>query len=139
MKRLLVGTVLGIVGAAAYADPCAGRLAAGIVAYDRPAREALGLVVNQCGRAVQAEVLVVARNRDGYPIAWIQTSVIVPDAAPLSVVRIALPFVSAAVAVSDYVAEVKSSIALDEAPGQLAGGAAEPFASRDPPALAVRP
>jgi hypothetical protein len=86
--------ILALAGATAQgADPCSGKVIASILSYDRDARQGIGLLVNQCGRPVAAEVLVMANNRDGFVVAKLRTNVHA-SAAPLSVIRIDLPFVS---------------------------------------------
>lgn len=116
MKRMLAGAVLGFIGTAAQADPCAGKAAVGIVAYDRMEREALALVINQCNRPVRVEMLVIARNRDGFAVAKTPVSVAVTKTAPLSVVTVDLPFVQSAVTEVDFVAEVRNTVALGYPP-----------------------
>lgn len=116
MKRLLTGVVLGVVSVAAQADPCAGKAAVGIVAYDRMEREALALVLNQCHRPVRVEMLVIARNHDGFPVAKTPVNVAVTKTTPLSVVTIDLPFVQSAVTEVDFVAEVRNTVALGYPP-----------------------
>ncbi len=119
MKRMLAGAVLGIVSVAAQADPCSGKAAAEIVAYDRTEQEALALVLNRCERPVRVEMLVVARNRDGFIVAKTPVSAVVTKTAPLSVVTIELPFVQSAVTEVEYVAEVRDTVALGYPPGAV--------------------
>lgn len=123
MKRMLAGAILGIFSMAVQADPCAGKAAVGIVAHDRMEREALALVLNQCGRPVRLEILVVARNRDGFAIAKTPVSAVVTKTTPLSVVAIDLPFVQSAVTQVDYVAEVRNTVALGYPPEFVATAA----------------
>lgn len=117
MKRMLAGAVLGIVSVTvAQADPCSGKAAAGIVAYDRTEREALALVLNQCGRPVRVEMLVIASNHDGFAVAKMPVNVVVAKSTPLSVVTIDLPFVQSAVTEVGYVAEVRNVVAMGYPP-----------------------
>lgn len=127
MKRMLVGAVLGIVSVAAQADPCSGKAAAGIVAYDRTEREALALVLNQCGRPVRVEMLVIARNGDGFIVAKTPVSTVVAKTTPLSVAIIDLPFVQSAVTEVEYVAEVQDTVAMGYPP-EFAAVPTEPAA-----------
>jgi len=116
MKRMLAAAVLGIVSVAVQADPCADKAAAAIVAYDRTEREALALVLNRCGRPVRVEMLVIARNRDGFAVAKTPVSAVVTKTAPLSVVTVDLPFVQSAVTEVEYVAEVRNTVAMGYPP-----------------------
>lgn len=116
MKRALAGTVLGFVCLAAQADPCRGTVAVGIVAYDRAEGEALALVFNRCRRPVRVELLVTARNLEGFAVARTLTSAAVTRTEPLSVVAVDLPFVQSHVVLSDYTVEVQKEIALGYAP-----------------------
>ncbi len=125
MKRLLAGAVLGIISVAAQADPCSGKATAEIVAHDRTEQEALALVLNQCERPVRVEMLVVARNRDGFVVAKTPVSAVVTKAAPLSVVTIDLPFVQSAVTEIEYAAEVRHTVAMGYPP-EFAAFPAEP-------------
>ncbi len=129
MKRALVGLMLVMVSVAARGeDPCAGKVAAAILAYDREAREGAGLLFNQCGRPVKAELLVLANNRDGFMVARLRTQV-QASAAPLSVIRVELPFVQSAVLLSGYVAEIAAITALEAAEERTAAVVFEPFSS----------
>lgn len=109
MRRILVGLILTLVGTAAQgADPCSGKIIASVLSYDRDSRQGVGLLLNQCGRPVAAEVLVMATNRDGFVVARLRTYVHA-DAAPLSVIQVDLPFVQSVVALSGYAVEVASA------------------------------
>ena len=109
MRRILVGLILALAGAAAQGtDPCSGKVVASVLSYDRAARQGVGLLVNQCGRPVAAEVLVMANNRDGFVVAKLRTYVHA-SAAPLSVIRVDLPFVQSVVALSGYAVEVAAA------------------------------
>jgi hypothetical protein len=130
MKRALVGLMLVMVSVTARGeDPCAGKVAAVILAYDRDTRQGAGLLFNQCGRPVKAELLVLATNRDGFMVARLRTEV-QASATPLSVIQVELPFVQSAVPVSGYAAEVASISALDDVDGRRAAVALEPLLSR---------
>lgn len=114
MRRALVGLMLGLVSVAGNAaDPCAGKVAAAILAYDRDARQGAGLLMNHCGRPVKAELLVTANNQDGFAVARLRTAV-QADAAPLSVIKVDLPFVQSALALSGFAAEIASTTAIDD-------------------------
>jgi hypothetical protein len=120
MRRALVGLILGLVSVVANAaDPCAGKVAATILAFDRDARQGAGLLMNHCGRPVRAELLVTATNRDGFPVARLRTAV-QADAAPLSVIKVDLPFVQSALALSGFAAEIASTTAIDDAADRTA-------------------
>jgi hypothetical protein len=109
MKRILVGLMLALAGATAQgADPCSGKVVASILSYDRDARQGVGLLVNQCSRPVSAEVLVLANNQDGFVVAKLRTFVHA-GAAPLSVIRVDLPFVQSVVALSGYAVELAAA------------------------------
>ena len=109
MRRILVGLILALAGAAAQAaDPCNGKIIASVLSYDRDARQGVGLLINQCGHPVAAEVLVMANNRDGFAVAKLPTYVHA-NAAPLSVIRVDLPFVQSVVALSGYAVEVAAA------------------------------
>lgn len=109
MRRILVGLIVALAGASAHgADPCSGKVIASVLSYDRATRQGVGLLVNQCGRPVAAEVVVMATNRDGFVIAKLRTFVHA-GAAPLSVIRVDLPFVQSVVALSGYAVEVASA------------------------------
>jgi hypothetical protein len=96
------------------ADPCAGKVAAAVLAFDRDTRQGAGLLFNQCGRPVKAELLVLANNRDGFMVARLRTQV-QASAAPLSVIQVELPFVQSAVQLSGYEAQVAATEVLDAA------------------------
>jgi hypothetical protein len=114
MRRALVGLMLGLVSVVGNAaDPCAGKVAAAILAYDRDTRQGAGLLMNHCGRPVKAELLVTANNLDGFAVARLRTAV-QADAAPLSVIKVDLPFVQSALALSGFAAEIASTTAIDE-------------------------
>jgi hypothetical protein len=109
MRRVLVGLIVALAGATAHgADPCGGKVIASVLSYDRAARQGFGLLVNQCGRPVAAEVLVMANNRDGFVVAKLRTYVHA-SAEPLSVIRVDLPFVQSVVALSGYAVEVAAA------------------------------
>lgn len=113
MKRILVGLILALAGAIAQAaDPCSGKIVASVLSYDRAARQGVGLLVNQCGRPVAAEVLVMANNRDGFVVAKLRTYVHA-SAAPLSVIRVDLPFVQSVVMLSGYAVEVAAATGIE--------------------------
>jgi hypothetical protein len=106
--------MLGLVSVAGNAaDPCAGKVAATILAYDRDARQGAGLLMNYCGRAVKAELLVTANNRDGFAVARLRTAV-QADAAPLSMIKVDLPLVPSSLALSGFAAEIASTTAIDD-------------------------
>jgi hypothetical protein len=129
MRRILAGCLLLAIGGAAWGDdPCAGKIAASILTYDRTLRQGAGLLLNQCGSAVRAEILVIAHNRDGYPVARLRTTVLA-EAAPLSVLHIDLPFVQSVISLSGYTTEVAAIETLDLAAERTAlvtGGSALP-------------
>jgi len=109
MKRIFVGLILALAGATVQgADPCSGKVIASILSYDRDARQGVALLVNQCGRPIAAEVLVMANNRDGFVVAKLRTFVHA-SAAPLSVIRVDLPFVQSVVALSGYAVELAAA------------------------------
>lgn len=113
MRRILVGLILALAGATVQgADSCSGKVIASILSYDRDARQGIGLLVNQCGRPVAAEVLVMANNRDGFVIAKLRTFVHA-GTAPLSVIRVDLPFVQSVVVLSGYAVEVASASGIE--------------------------
>lgn len=125
MGRVLAMLLLGMTGVAAHAaDPCAGKVAATILAYDRDMRQGVGLLLNYCGHPVRAELRVTAHNRNGFPVSWVGTTVQTATAAPLSVIQVELPFVQSVVALSSYTAEVAGTTALDMTPEQNAGNGA---------------
>lgn len=126
MKRGIAGLILLAVSATAWSgDPCAGKVAASILAFDREHHEGAGLLVNQCGRPVRVEVLVVAQNHDGFPVARLRTTV-QAGAAPLSVFQAGLPFVQSMIRLSGYGTEVAAIEALDAASGHTAQFVVEP-------------
>jgi hypothetical protein len=113
MKQILVGLIVALVGTMAQgADPCSGKVIASILTYDRETRQGIGLLVNQCDRPVAAEVLVMANNRDGFVVAKLRTSVHA-SAAPLSMIRVDLPFVQSVVALSGYAVEVADATGVE--------------------------
>lgn len=121
MRLLLMLLLLGLTtGAAQAADPCAGKVAAALLSYDRDTRQGAGLLFNYCGRPVQAELQVMALNRDGFPVSRLRTTVQTSDASALSVVRIELPFVQSVIALGGYTAEVAATTALDVSPAHTA-------------------
>jgi hypothetical protein len=120
MKRWLIGAVLVTVGATVYAaDPCAGKVAAGILAYDRDTRQGVGLLFNYCGRPVKAELLVSATNLSGFVVARLRSE-LRAGAETLSVITVELPFVQSALTLSGYDAEVAAIETLDAAVGPAA-------------------
>lgn len=113
MRRFLAGwLLLAVSGAAWGGGDCDGKIAASILSYDVTQRQGAGLLINHCGRAVRAEILVMALNRDGFPVARLRTT-IHADAAPISVLRIELPFVQSVIRLSGYSAEVAATETLD--------------------------
>jgi hypothetical protein len=115
MKRWWVGVLLVLSGFTVQAaDPCAGKVAAGILAYDRDTRQGVGLLLNYCGRPVKAELLVSATNLSGFVVARLRTG-LQASAETLSVITVDLPFVQSAVMLSGYDAEVATIEALDVA------------------------
>jgi hypothetical protein len=126
MKRWWLGVLLVLSGFTAQAaDPCAGKLAAGILAFDRDIRQGAGLLLNHCGRPVKTELLVSATNLNGYVVARIRTE-LRASAEPLSVITVDLPFVSSAMRLSGYVAEVASVETLEASPERIAALPAVP-------------
>ncbi len=100
---------MALAGATAQgADPCSGKVIASILSYDRDARQGIALLINQCGRPIAAEVLVMANNRDGFVVAKLRTFVHA-GTAPLSVIRVDLPFVQSVVVLSGYAVEVAAA------------------------------
>lgn len=131
MRMLLTLLLSGLMAGAAHAaDPCAGKVGAALLSVDRDARQGAGLLLNYCGRPVQAELQVVALNRHGFPISKIRTTVQVADASPMAVIRVELPFVQSVVVLSGYTAEVADTTALDATPAQTAD--AGPRIARQP-------
>jgi hypothetical protein len=113
MRRFLAGCLLLTVCNTALGDnPCAGKIAASILSHDITLRQGAGLLINQCGRAVRAEILVIALNRDGFPVARLRT-VVHADAAPISVLRVELPFVQSIIRLSGYSTEIAAIETLD--------------------------
>jgi hypothetical protein len=113
MRRWLIGAVLAAMGTTAgAADPCAGKIAVGILAHDRSARQGVGLLFNYCGRPVKTELLVSANNLHGFMVARMRTE-LHASAEALSVVTVHLPFVQSAVMLSGYDAEVAAIETLD--------------------------
>lgn len=109
MRRILVGAILAMAGASAHGtDPCDGKVIATVLSYDQATRQGVGLLVNQCGRPVAAEVLVMATNRDGFVVAKLRTFVHA-GTEPLSVIQVDLPFVQPVVALSGYAVEVAAA------------------------------
>lgn len=131
MRMLLTLLLSGwMAGAAHAADPCAGKVGAALLSVDRDARQGAGLLLNYCGRPVQAELQVVALNRHGFPVSRMRTTVQVADASPMAVIRVELPFVQSVVVLSGYTAEVADTTALDATPAQTAD--AGPRIARQP-------
>jgi hypothetical protein len=127
MRRMLAfGLLLGVSAAAQAGDVCTGRIAASVLAYDRDLRQGAGLLLNQCGRPVRAQLLVIARNRDGFPIARLRTEVHA-GAAPLSVIRVDLPFVQSVIRLSGYSSEIAATESLDVDTGRTAALRAVPL------------
>ena len=125
MRILLMLLLTGFMTAAAYAaDPCAGKVATALLSYDRDTRQGAGLLLNYCGRPVQAELQVIALNRHGLPVSKMRTTIQTSDASPLSVVRVELPFVQSIMVLSGYTAEVAATTALDVAPADTADSGA---------------
>ena len=121
VKKTLMAGILTIACAAVYADEaCNETVAAGIVSFDRDARIGAGLLLNRCGQPVKAELLVVARNAHGLPVAKGHAVVETADAAPLSVITVELPFVHSDQTLSDYVTFVQSAQALTAARARTA-------------------
>lgn len=113
MKRWWFGALLILSGFTVQAaDPCAGKVAAGILAYDRDTRQGAGLLLNYCGRPVKAELLVSATNLNGFVVARLRTG-LQASAETLSVITVDLPFVQSAVMLSGYDAEVAAIESLD--------------------------
>jgi len=113
MRRFLAGCLLLAACTTAHGDkPCDGRIAASILSHDITQRQGAGLLINHCGRALRAEILVMALNQDGFPVARLRT-VVFADAAPISVLRIELPFVQSVIRLSGYSAEIAAIETLD--------------------------
>lgn len=102
----------------ATAEPCADKVTAAIVAYDRAQRQGAGLLINHCGRPVRLELLVMALNRDGFPVARLRTTVEV-GAARLSVFSADLPFVQSAIMLSGYRTDIAATEPRDNYTQQL--------------------
>lgn len=121
MRILLMLLLPGFLTAAAHAaDPCAGKVATALLSYDRETRQGAGLLLNYCGHPVQAELQVIALNRDGFPVSKMRTTIQTSDASPLTVVRVELPFVPSVMVLSGYTAEVAGTTALDVTPAETA-------------------
>jgi hypothetical protein len=115
MKRALALLFLGAAGVAAHADdPCSGKVGAGILAFDRESRQAVGFLLNQCGRPVALDLMVLAINRSGFAVARGHAEVHATDDAPLSAFVVELPFVQSAIELSHYETEVEQTVALGE-------------------------
>lgn len=113
MRRFLAGCLLLVASGTAWSGgDCDGKIAASILSYDNTLRQGAGLLMNHCGHALRAEIVVMALNRDGFPVARLRTSVYV-DAAPISVLRVELPFVQSVIRLSGYFAEVAHTEPLD--------------------------
>ena len=113
MRRFLAGCLLLAACNTALGDNlCAGKIAASILSHDTTLRQGAGLLINHCGRAVRAEILVMALNHDGFPVARLRT-VVLADAAPISVLRAELPFVQSVIRLSGYSTEVAATETLD--------------------------
>lgn len=120
MRRILaLSLFLAMAGTAWADDRCAGKITASVLSYDRDLRQGAGLLLNQCGLPVRAEIVVIAYNRDGYPVARLRTTVHA-DAAPLSVLRVDLPFVQSVIRLSGYATEIAAIETLDIAPERTA-------------------
>lgn len=126
MKRALIGLVLAVAsGAGNAADPCEGKVAATILAFDRDTRQGAGLLINHCGRPVKAELLVTANNPDGFVVARMRSNVSA-GAEPISVIQVELPFVQSALRLARFDAEIAATTALAE---PVARSAARPGVS----------
>jgi hypothetical protein len=113
MQRFIAGCLLLAACNTALGDkPCDGKIAASILSHDITLRQGAGLLVNHCSRAVRAEILVMALNQDGFPVAKLRT-VVQADAAPISVLRVDLPFVQSVIRLSGYSTEVSAIETLD--------------------------
>lgn len=113
MQRFLAGCLLLMACTAVHGgNPCDGKIAASILSYDVALRQGAGLLINHCGRAVRAELLVMAINHDGFPVARLRT-VVHADAAPISVLRVELPFVQSIIRLSGYSTEIATIETLD--------------------------
>lgn len=120
MRRFLAISLLLVITSAAWGDDrCAGKVTAAILSYDRDRHQGAGLLLNQCGHPVRAEILVIAHNRDGYPVARLRT-VVRSDSAPLSVLRIDLPFVQSVIRLSGYTTEIAAIETLYSTPERTA-------------------
>jgi hypothetical protein len=114
MRAFLLACLLwAVCGSARGDDPCTGLVAAAILSHDRALRQGAGLWFNHCGREVRAEIVVVAHNQDGYPVARLRT-VVRADARPLSVLRVDLPFVQSAIRLSGYSTEIATVESFDQ-------------------------
>jgi hypothetical protein len=113
MRRFLAGwLLLAASGTAWSGGDCDGKIAASILSYDNTLRQGAGLLMNHCGHAVRAEIVVMALNHDGFPVARLRTSVYA-DATPISVLRVELPFVQSVIRLSGYSTEVAATETLD--------------------------
>lgn len=102
MVRLSTVLLLLIVNAPAWsADACTGKVTAQVLVAQRDQRQGAGLLINHCAQPVRAEVMVMAINRDGFPVARLRTQV-EADASPISVFQVDLPFVQSAITLSGY-------------------------------------
>jgi hypothetical protein len=102
MKRIVLVVWLSFLSAPVWsADDCAGKVTAQVLMGQRDLRQGMGLVINHCGRPVQAEVVVMALNADGFPVAMLRTH-IVADASPISLFFVDLPFVQSTIRLSGY-------------------------------------
>lgn len=120
MKWALTGLLLFVMSTTAWSDKlCAGKVTASILAHDRELRQGAGLLINHCGHPVRAEILVVALNSDGFPVARLRTEV-QAGAAPISVFQVDLPFVQSVIALSGYSTEIAAIETLDTLPGRTA-------------------
>ena len=102
MKRIVLVVWLSFLSEPVWsADDCAGKVTAQVLMEQRDLRQGMGLIINHCGRPVQAEVVVMALNADGFPVAMLRTH-IVADASPISLFFVDLPFVQSAIRLSGY-------------------------------------
>ena len=120
MRRVLAGLLLLLASAAAWSgDDCAGKVTASVLTHDRQSRQGAGLLINHCGRPVRAELIVVALNNHGFPMARLRTEV-QANAAPMSILKVDLPFVQSVVQVSGYSTEVAAIETLEITPRRTA-------------------
>ena len=121
MVRLSTILLLLIVNAPAWsADACAGKVTAQVLVAQRDLRQGAGLLINHCAQPVRAEVVVMALNRDGFPVARSRT-LVEADASHISVFRVDLPFVQSAIVLSGYntvVAAIETAPQTGRQPGQ---------------------